>query len=56
MCVQETGCGTGTCEAALPGGVFTHRGVYMKLYELDAGGIFWGRDDHVTTLNYGDIP
>ena len=37
------------------GGVYTSRDIYMHLYELDAGGIFGGADDKITTLRYGDI-
>ena len=39
-----------TCEDFLPE-VHTWDDVYMKIYEMDR----WTPDDHVTTLNYGDI-
>lgn len=44
----------GTCRATAPG-VHTYLGVYMDVYELDGGGIFWGRDDKVTKLTYGNV-
>lgn len=44
-----------SCESWLPGRVFTIAADYMKVYELDPGGPFWGGDDWVATLLYGPI-
>ena len=44
-----------TCESWLSGGLYTIVGEFMKLYELDGGGIFFGGDDWVTTLLYSGI-
>ena len=36
-------------------GVHTYHGVYMEVYELDAGGIFGGGDEKLTRLTYGNV-
>ena len=37
------------------GNVYVYRDVYMKLYELDAGGFPFGGDDFVTRLRFGNV-
>ena len=49
-----TGPRNTTCENVYDD-VHTYQNVYMTLNELDAGGIFGGRDDIVTSLQFGTV-